>query len=390
MTHAKRAVWGIATGMLLAAGAACSSMQEEAAAASRDGGGRGSEEVPGADVDGNPSSGAPGAPTATGVILVHSAAFPPFRVCFENHPDLRPLPDSKAMPEANVVGVEVGSLVRLDPIDAPGKIYVIRESSVRATAGDPSGPSCGELLGTGGQSLLSSDYHVATLPDGVAQLGRPGVQALAITGCGGQAYVDYLGVDSASCGPDWDNMRGNLVANVIDLTATSARADDATIPVQLVHLAPLLQAQLGTAKLEVTFGALATPGKLPTEVAAGTALLESSAQVMLEVDQNDEATYGTHGFRIVAREGDGSAKFTFSESLAAVQSLSAPRDVPTSYYRAASNYALLLVGDPSVPTTLDGGAPNNDRRRVQLLAVPVLDPEAADAGAGAGEGEDGG
>ncbi|MBX3215369.1 MAG: hypothetical protein KF850_25255 [Labilithrix sp.] len=383
MTYAKRAVWGIAAGVLVAAGAACSSLDAaDGETASR---GDDPDAVPGGGVGRQPSEDAPGAPTASGVVLVHSAAFPPFRVCFANHPDLRPLPDSKAMPEANVVGVEVGSLVRIDPVDDPGDVYVIRESSVRAAAGDPSGPSCGELLGTGGQALLSSDYHVAKLPEGLTKLGSTGVQALAITGCGSRPYLDFLNVDSASCGADWDDRAGNLVANVIDLTATGARADDSTIPVQLVHLAPLLETRLGTAKLEVTFGALASPGKLPTEVATDIALLESGAQVLLAVDQSDEASYGTHGFRIVAREDDGSAKFTFSESLAAVQSLSAPRDVPTTYYRAASNYALLLVGDPSVPATLDGGAPNADRRRVQLLAVPVLDPATADAGATATE-----
>src|SRR5262245_40618969 len=50
-------------------------------------------------------------PTATGVLLVHAAGFPSFRLCFEHFPDQAPQPDENVMPEANVVGVEVGSLV---------------------------------------------------------------------------------------------------------------------------------------------------------------------------------------------------------------------------------------------------------------------------------------
>ncbi|MBX3223914.1 MAG: hypothetical protein KF795_25600 [Labilithrix sp.] len=393
MTYAKRAGWGIAATLLLAGGAACSSMQDAEAFSRGPDDDRNGREPGAENVDNAPGTGDPGAPAATGVVLVHSAAFPAFRLCFENSLNLRPLPDSKAMPQANVVGAEIGSLVRLAPLDAPGKVFVIRESAVRASAGDPSGPSCEELLGDGASALLSSDYHVANVagsPEGITQpLGKDRVQVLAITGCGSQVFTSFLKVDSASCGADWSPTTGNLVANVIDLPTTATGATDSTIPVQLVHLAPSLEAQLGTAKLEVSFGELATPGKLPTEVASETALLKSSEQVALPVDQNADATYGTHGFRIVAREGNGSAKFSLDQSLAAVQSSSAPREVPKTYYRVASNYALLLLGDPSVPATLDGGAPNTDRRRVQLLAVPVLDPATRDAGAGAGD-EDGG
>ena len=65
-----------------------------------------------------------------------------------------------------------------------------------------------------------------------------------------------------------------------------------------------------------------------------------------------------------------------------MQQLSAPQTVPTDYYLAASNYALLLLGDPRIARTYaDGGAnPGYDRRRaVHLLAVPVKD-DVEDAG----------
>src|SRR5947209_3740033 len=71
---------------------------------------------------GGASSGTPQAATASGVVLVHAAAFPPFRLCFANQLAKQPQPDRQVMPEANVVGVEQGSLIRLDPLDAPGTV----------------------------------------------------------------------------------------------------------------------------------------------------------------------------------------------------------------------------------------------------------------------------
>jgi hypothetical protein len=73
------------------------------------------------------------------------------------------------------------------------------------------------------------------------------------------------------------------------------------------------------------------------------------------------------------------------ESLARIQSLSSPRDVPPTYYAAASNYALLLLGDPNAKLA-DGGADTDDRRRLHFLAVPVIEPKT-DGGA---DGVDGG
>jgi hypothetical protein len=389
MTYAKTRLWAVAGGLLIVAAAACSNSDSQSGLfGDRDkpganyGDGGNSPEKNGGDSAG---SAAPGSPTATGVVLVHAAAFPAFRLCFENSPASLPQPDSKVMPEANVVGVEVGSVVRIDPLIAPGKIYVINEKAVRGAPGNE-GVSCGELVGSGSRSLTAdNDYHVAGTID--RALGADHVQVLAITGCGSQAFLNKLGAASANCSigttQPWNTTTGNLEARVLDLATTPEGATDVSLPVQLLHVAPLLDAQLGTASLEVSFGDLSATGKLPQQVASKTPLLTTSDQVMLQVDQAREDFYGTNGFRIELREPGGATKFSVDESLAAVQDLSSPRDVPTSYYRVASNYALLLLGDPSVPTTLDGGAPNPDRRRVHLLAVPVLDPSRADAGADA-------
>jgi hypothetical protein len=69
-----------------------------------------------------------------------------------------------------------------------------------------------------------------------------------------------------------------------------------------------------------------------------------------------------------------------------VQEQSSPLDVPSTYYRVASNYALLLLGDPRVTPTFTDGGPNpqyDQRKGVHVIAVPVLDPERADAGSDA-------
>lgn len=326
----------------------------------------------------------PGA-TATGVLLVHAAGFPSFRLCFENFPELAPQPDENVMPEANVVGVEVGSLVRIDPLRAPGKIYVIRETELRLPPGSTSIP-CRDLIKPPGEETAKSltvdlDYHVAPAID--QPLGDNKVSVLAITGCGSQALLNNLGLSSTSCGAGWNATSGNLQAKVVDLSTTSERATDTTLPVQLFQMSQPLDAFKGSGSLEVTFGDLGDGG-LPTQAVATGPLFEGGEQVKLTVDQTEPTVYGSWGFRVSATTPNGN--FGLDQSLAAVQELSSPRELPTSYYRAASNYALLLLGDPTHTATLGDGGANpryNPRQAVHILAVPVIDPSTLDAGADA-------
>jgi hypothetical protein len=388
MTYAKTGLLGVAGAVLLAAGAACSSMGSLDGAATHAPG-----ENPGTSSGGAPSSegrgdlgDAPGAPTASGVVIVHAAAFPAFRLCFENMPELRPQPDSKIMPEANVVGVEVGSVVRIDPMKAPGTIYVMNERDVRLNDF-----TCGELLEDPSKKLiLDSNYHVANVID--EPLGQGQVHVLAITGCGAKASLNYLKTTEADCdkgaSKKWDATSGNLEARVIPLAPSRVGASMSTLPVQLIHLAPKLDAMVGTGALEVTFGDLREQGALPQQVATELPLLGTGSPVMLDVDQSDLSVYGTHGFRIAVRD-QGVTKFEIDQSLAAIQDLSSPRDTPDSYYRTPSNYALLLLGDPTAPAALDGGAPVASRRQVQLLAIPVLDPSQVPQEGDAGDGDGG-
>jgi hypothetical protein len=379
MTYAKT---GLLTGaVLLAVAAACSDATRDESSAREpepSSGERGDEGGLGA-------AAVPGAPSASGVVIVHAAAFPAFRLCFENMPELHPQPDSKIMPEANVVGVEVGSVVRIDPLKAPGKIYVMHEGAVRTKDF-----TCGELLGDDPSKNLIKDlnYHVTSSID--EPLGQGRVHVLAITGCGARPFLNYLKTDARNCNHpasrSWDETSGNLEARIIALEPSPVGATESTIPVQLIHLAPKLDALVGaTGTLEVTFGDLRNTGALPQRIASQVPLFGMGSPVELQVDQKNLSVYGTHGFRIAVREG-ATTKFEVDRSLAAIQDLSSPRDTPDEYYRTPSNYALLLLGDPSAPPAADGG-PVASRRQVQLLAIPVLDPSQAEQKADAGSGE---
>ncbi|OJY28152.1 MAG: hypothetical protein BGO98_21645 [Myxococcales bacterium 68-20] len=346
----------------------------------------------GTNVDAGDFDGGLGAPTsdagsvgsASGVVIVHAASFPAFRLCFENYPDLPPQPDRTVMPQANVVGVEMGSVVRIGPLDRrPGKVFVVAQRKVAATPTESAAKSCGELLDpVQGELTRDLEYHEAG--ELTSPLGVDSVSMLAIAGCGGGAYLQALGVPQAECGAGYDATHGSLHARTLTLLP-SIPATEQSLPVQIIHLSTMLEANRGDGEdVEVTFGPLDGGAyALEQPVASNPPLFDASAPVTLTLDQSIEATYGTHGFRIALRSsGDAGASFTVDQSLAEVQQLSAPQTVPTDYYLAASNYALLLLGDPRIARTYaDGGAnPGYDRRRaVHLLAVPVKD-DVEDAG----------
>ncbi len=386
MRHAKAILVSLGAGLLVAGAVACSDMALTSADGSTGPGGSSSSSSSGGSK--SPENAENQGPTANGVLLVHAAGFPAFRLCFENYLDDPPKPDRSVMPEANVVGVEVGSLVRLDPFEKPpGKIYVIDEFRVRVEP-DETPVSCRQLIQpTGTKPLLRQglDYFVANEID--EPLGNGKVNVLAITGCGTESFLTPLGLTGAGCGPGWTASTANLQGRVLELKTTAAGATATTIPIQVFQLSQALETYKGDGgTLDVTFGELGDGGaSLPKSLSVGT-VFEPGAQETLTVDQESTAIWGAMGFRVRATSSAGT--FSTDQSLAEVQELSAPGALPTTYFRAASNYALLLLGDPThKATTIDGGAnPSYDpRQAVHLLAVPVLDPSKADAGADGGE-----
>ncbi len=338
---------------------------------------------------------------ASGVVIVHAAAFPSFRLCFEKLPELRPQPDSTVMPEANVVGVEVGSAVRIDPIQPPGKVYVISERRIRTTLGKEQ-PTCGQLICDGvGCLRKNADYHEVAPID--TPLGQESVHVLAITGCGNGVFLEELKISSSDCVEDYDPVNGSLRARAIPLFPASF-ATEKNIPVQLLHMSTPLQAETKNGTIDVSFGALVDAGADGgfQNVALSPKLFAPSEQVSLAVDQTIPSFYGTHGFRIgirtgtsVADAGDGgpttgptTLTTVLTQSLAEVQELSAPGSVPTAYYLSASNYALLLLGDSRIRQRLADGGPNPDfdqRRALHLLALPIKEPKDGGTSSGGGD-----
>lgn len=348
--------------------------------------------------DGNAPSTAPqGAPTSDGVLIVHAANFSSLRLCFSNHMDLPPQPDSKVMPQANVVGVEIGSVVRIDPIEDAGDIYVLRERDARTLPGDTV-KKCSDYIhhnkqgGDDGSMIEGGGYVKAATKDGkpLGAIGVKQAEVIAIAGCGSKLMLQALdqvgpsNVDSSACGTGWNADTGNMTVSVVPLRASVDQPTDTSIPIQLYNMAPAVDNLNGS--LQVTFG---ETGKEQDLALAKT--FEEGKVASLNVDQKNEASYGKQAFNVKATLGVDTV--TATQTLADVQHLSSPTDNPTTYYRSASNYALLVLGNPGHKAKLANGDPNpafNPLRTLHILAVPVLDPNKPDAGADASAGDDAG
>lgn len=329
-------------------------------------------------------------PVDNAVILVHAAKAQSFRLCFENETDRRPQPDSDVMPEANVVGVEVGAAVRLGPLrGAPGMVYLFEEPLIRAFypafGGAGQGPTCKNLLES--PTLQGLAQPIGAITTNLSQ----GVHLVVVRGCPGDSLVAKHTV--AECGASWTSAAGNL--SVTDITLSGAqRPSPGTLPAQVVNLSQPLEGSRGARPVVVSFGDLLTPGASETQLATNPPVFGNAQPFQpaaLNYDSANTAIYESVGFRVsleAASGGDAGATTLLDESLARIQKLSSPRDVPPTYYAAASNYALLLLGDPNAKLA-DGGADTDDRRNLHFLAVPVIEPKS-DGGAGGDDGGSGG
>lgn len=341
-----------------------------------------------------PGDGAPTPPSAqdgrgdlaqgTGVVVVHAARFGAFRLCFQNYPDLEPQPDAKAMPEANVVGLDVGTAVRLDPLaSAPGEVYVIDERAVRTTVGSR-GVKCRDRICAGGAKCIRENIDYFKTPPVNEGVGATAVSVLAITGCPNRLTP---GASPATCGASWQPETGNFVARAFALRGASTAGGGT--PFQLVHLASDLERRRGAGEvLSITFGPLG--GAHKTELARDPKIdaVTDPRPILLD---GSEPSYARDGFRVSVVAGDGGADASFSteSSLAQIQKMSSPRSVAPDYYTAGASYALVLLGDPAESEKGDAGDPF---RAVHMLAVPVVEPSdgGADGGAGTGSTLDGG
>lgn len=312
----------------------------------------------------------------SGVVLVHAASFPAFRVCFDGTSASPPLPTNELMPESNVVGVDVGSAVRLDAPSAPlGRAFLFPEDALRDLY--PPGvatPPCSTLLGTAG--IAKSAVAVPAVAADVSS----GVHVLALTGCRGATYD--LAATTARCGATWSPAEGNLELVHVALQPSS-RPGDGALPVQALQLSVPLAAR--GRSIDLGFGPVdaGAPAPILTNIPAG--VLYPTAPAPLAFDAEDAGTYAAMGlFVSLGAQADGGdagpAELVLAQSLADVQRLSNPRILPQDWYGASSTYVIVLLGDPD-PRLVDGGGTDPDvRRRPHLLAVPLQKLEEPDAG----------
>jgi len=353
---------------------ACSSLDASSAF-----GGTDNEKAGAGDPSATPGDGPFAPPEATGakpiengVILVHAAKSQSFRLCFKDQADLRPQPDSQAMPEANVVGVEVGSAVRIAPLaGVPGEVILFEEPLIR-----PYYP----VFGGGGASC--KDLLASSLGNGGISLGKvtkdlsSGVHLLVVRGCPPNNLVNTH--DVAECGETWTADKGNLGVTEITLVGADSSAPK-TLPAQVINLSQPLEGERAGRDVVVTFGGLAAAAPHAPVVTNPELFKQTNETVKLGYDSDDPAIYDAVGFRVsLVAKGGGAPTTRLEESLAAIQRSSASRDLPSSYYAAASNYALLLLGDPDAKLP-DGGRDTDLRRSLHFLAVPVIEPKP-DAG----------
>ena len=321
---------------------------------------------------------------ANALVLVHAASFPAFRMCFAGATGDLPQPSVDLMPDSNVVGVDVGTAVRLAARpEMLGHAFVFPELVLRPfypSVGAP-GPSCAKLLADSSISQYAVDVGAVT--ESVSS----GVHALVLTGCRA-ASIDPM-ASKARCGADWDAATGNLALRTLTLVAY-ARAGDTRLPVQLVQLSPALQGVAEGRALGLAFGALdsGAPGGPEPFVEGAVPFGEAvpNPPAILDYSATDLASYATSGMFVtlggpiddagMPTGGDaGARQIVIAESLADIQKRSSPRSLPPDWFSVTSSYVVLSVGDTD-PRLGDGGRDDDPRRALHLLAVPLATPDA--------------
>lgn len=310
----------------------------------------------------------------SGIVVLHSAVFPAFRLCFSNYPELPPLPDRTVMPAANVVGVEVGSAVRLDALPkAPGTVYVIDQANALATP-NASARSCGDLIESG---ALRPRFDYLEAGEIQEPLGVGQVSLLAITGCGTETFLAELNQTKVDCGTDWVTLTGNLKAVTRRLEVSPAATAKTTLPVRIINASPFFARFIGGGTADLSFGttdAIDPSSALPQHVATVGSEFEVSEPVSLELASSSEAAWGTHKLRLLfQRAASAGPPLKLDQSLAVVQELSDPLSSPEAYFHGApASHVLLLVGDPSLESVVaDASVVNFARRSLHFVAIPV-------------------
>ncbi len=366
----------------LAAIAACASVADESSlATSPDASGFG---PPSSDASAGFDAGG-ALPVSEGILVVHGASLPALRLCFTRRRADPPIPLDVIMPESNVVGIDVGAVVRLPNLDGDvGDVVAFPERELRGQLTTTDGGaitsrySCGDLLD-------SSTFAASALAFGPASadLSR-GVSVLALLGCQGSGKDARA--SKARCGASWTPELGNLEVVARRIKA-EGRASLATLPVQIVQLSPSLDVRATGASLALRLEE--GDAGVQDEIAAVFALGAPTPQVPRELalPARGALDYGATTLVIdVLRPTTGSndggvlRERVLAQSLEEIQRLSLPEGLPPAFWSSVSSFLLLSVGE----LVADGELPDagrDPRSRLHLLAVPLAATPARDAGA---------
>lgn len=320
-----------------------------------------------------------------GVLLVHAASLPPLRLCFGERGSEQPVPLDVIMPESNVVGLDVGSVVRLPNITGPlGQVVGFPEESLRGST-----RPCRQLVED--SELGPVSHRLGTLDADLSQ----DLHLVALTGC--ERLADDPSASKERCGPSWDEAAGNLRLVVTELQPRR-RSSPSSIAVQLVQLSGALDHALGPngyLGLGVQSGNAPPSIVLAERVPFGVPHPAEPAEVRLppfSATDGGAAAFGETNLVLQVARGEVGAPPAFptdggsigetvlTQSLAETQRLTLPSALPPDFFATVSSFVLLSVGELAPKSELpDAG--RDPRTLLHLLAVPLAIPaDPRDAG----------
>ncbi len=323
---------------------------------------------------------------AGSVVLVHASRnLPAFRACFAGFTQTLPLPDDKIMPNANVVGVDVGTAVHIGKLDALGSSQADASVAVYdAGEAGASAPLSGDL------SIIEEKLARQFFPQGTDPKTWPNCQALTqvlkqngYEGHGlytltdtplktpNDMYATFVIVKGCvpdpvlttkECGAGFTAAKGNLSFDTLEVTAE----DGTDFDFKGVTASPAV-ADGTVLSFYPTNTSTASTTPLPIKASAVSSAVTSTLPTT-------DTGYTTATFEL--RDPTNMNALLLQQTLAAIQARSAPRDLPAEFFGLRSTFVLFAIGDPAV---VDKTAPT----ALHLLAIPVQDPGKIDPDSGA-------
>jgi hypothetical protein len=301
------------------------------------------------------------------VIVVHASPdVAAVRVCFaigiQNDGSdgvmapIAPLPKNPLAPGAGAVLPDLG----LDLSPHAVTPYVVLASKITSSSA-----TCDTLAGNGGSLVSGLDYFkLETIPTGTFSTDT----TLLITAMGCLPSVLDPLADKATCGSTYDTAAGNLTRRIDKLDRVVGNTQ--RFGAQLAHVSSpasgVWGALYGATNVSAALHAFDGGGadEIIVDQTSFPSLAPSSAAslAMPNVDQT--------ALVVAAVNADGGAAPTWlSVPLPLIHEVTTGQATgENTYFVAGANYTFVFLGDPRVPTTLDGGVFNG--YALHALAFP--------------------